>query len=124
MEKIEKKKSKAAIVMKALLISYLLTGILLALLALLLYKMNLDEGKVEAGILLIYILTSFAGGFAAGKMSGNKKFIWGLMVGGGYIILLTLVSLCVNHGINGNIGSYFTTAVMCVCSGMLGGMIS
>lgn len=124
MERVEKKKSKALIVMKALLVSYVLTGILLALLALLLYKTNLDEGKVEAGILLIYILTSFTGGFAAGKMSGNKKFIWGLLVGGGYILLLTLVSLCVNQGINGTMVSYLTTAVMCIGSGMLGGMIS
>lgn len=61
---------------KALLASYLLTGGLLLLLAGLLYRFRLDEGKVQIGIILIYILSCFAGGFLAGKMMKNRKFLW------------------------------------------------
>ena len=53
---------------KALLASYLLTGGLLLLLAGLLYRFRLDEGKVQIGIILIYILSCFAGGFLAGML--------------------------------------------------------
>lgn len=124
MEKKDKKVPAVAVVMKAMLISYVLTGILLAVLAAFLYKWNLDENKAAVGILLIYIITSFAGGFTAGKMSGYKKYMWGLFTGIGYILLLTLVSLCVNRGIEGSVGSYFITAVMCSASAMFGGMLS
>ena len=59
---------------KALLASYLLTGGLLLLLAGLLYRFRLDEGKVQIGIILIYILSCFAGGFLAGILSIHTNF--------------------------------------------------
>ena len=47
--------------LKSLLCSYVVTGILLLILAGILYKFNLDEAKVTAGILIIYVLSAFAG---------------------------------------------------------------
>lgn len=54
-------------IMKALLVSYLVTGLLLLLIAGLLYRFQLDEGKVQIGIILTYILSCFTGGFLAGR---------------------------------------------------------
>ena len=78
--------------LKSLLCSYVVTGILLLILAGILYKFNLDEAKVTAGILIIYVLSAFAGGFVIGKITGTKKFFWGLLVGIFYAVLLVLVS--------------------------------
>ena len=60
-------KKKGAVCMAALLTSYFMTAVMLLILALLLYKMNLDESKVAAGILITYIVSGFTGGFVAGK---------------------------------------------------------
>ena len=67
--------------LKSLLCAYVVTGILLFILTLLLYKLDLDEGKVTAGIVGIYILSTFAGGFMIGKLAGVRKFIWGMLAG-------------------------------------------
>ena len=61
-------------VLKALLCAYVLTGILLLLLTGLLYKWNLDEGKVTAGIIVIYVVSTFIGGFMIGRCPENGNF--------------------------------------------------
>ena len=62
--------------MKALLAAYLATGLMLLLLALLLYKMGLGENQVNLGILIIYIVSCFLGGFYLGKKVGNQRYLW------------------------------------------------
>ena len=63
---------------KALLCAYLVTGMFLLILALLLYKAGLSEENVNLGIILIYVIGTFSGGFVMGKLEGQKKFLWGL----------------------------------------------
>lgn len=62
MEKKLQKNNYAFWILKALLASYMVTGVLLAILAFLLYKMNLDQAKVSGGIIVIYIVSTFIGG--------------------------------------------------------------
>ena len=66
---------------KALLCAYLVTGMFLLILALLLYKAGLSEENVNLGIILIYVIGTFSGGFVMGKLEGQKKFLWGLGTG-------------------------------------------
>ena len=47
--------------MKALLLSYVATGVLLLGLAFLLYKLGLGESQVNLGIMITYILSCLAG---------------------------------------------------------------
>ena len=116
--------SRLTFVLKSLLISYLLTAGLLLLLALFLYKFSLTEKIVSLCITGIYILVTFLAGFLAGKREGARKFLWGLLMGCLYFIILTLVSLIVNHGMGDLSSGFFTTLVLCAASGMLGGMLS
>lgn len=111
-------------IMKSLLISYLLTAGLLLLLSLFLYRFHLSEKTVSLCITGIYILVTFLAGFLAGKKEGSRKFLWGLLMGCLYFLLLTLVSLLVNHGLSGLTSHFFTVLVLCSGSGMLGGMVS
>lgn len=111
-------------ILKCLLLSYLLTTGLLLLLALLLYRFNLTEKVVSACIVGIYILVTFLAGFLAGKREGNRKFLWGLLLGGLYFLILIVISLIVNQGMGEVAGNFFTVLILCCGSGMLGGMLS
>ena len=60
------KNGKVIWILKALLISYVITAVFLMILALLLYKLDLNEQKVTMGIVLIYVASTFVGGFLMG----------------------------------------------------------
>ena len=81
MEKTIRQEMKVTWVLKALMAAYVVTGLLLLLLTLLVYKMEFSEEKVTAGITAIYVLSTFVGGFVIGKLSKMRKFLWGLAVG-------------------------------------------
>ena len=113
-----------AFFLKSLLFSYILTGVLLAILAFLLYKLGLGEKVVSAAIIVIYVVATLFGGFVTGKRMGSRKFFWGLLMGSAYFLILAAVSLCVGKG-GMEVGtSFFTTLVLCAGGGMLGGMLS
>ena len=111
-------------IMKALLASYIVTGILLFVLTLLLYKFEWDEQMITAGIIAIYVISTFAGGFILGKLKGTRKFLWGLIMGILYFLLLFLISFGVYRSFDGNGTNVLTTLLLCAGGGMLGGMIA
>ena len=111
-------------ILKALLCAYAVSGILLLILAGVFYKMDLDESKVTAGIIVIYIVSTLIGGFVSGKSAGERKFLWGLAVGVLYFVLLLLVSVGIYHSLREAGSNLLTTFLMCAGGGMLGGMIS
>ena len=106
-------------VLKALLASYIVTGILLLLLTMALYKMELNEKMVSAAIVAIYVMATLIGGILIGK-----RFIWGLGLGVAYFALLLLITLGVYHTLNGDGANLVTTFILCAGGGMAGGMIS
>lgn len=110
--------------MKALLASYVVTGFLLLLIAGLLYRFQMDEGKVRIGIIITYILSCFAGGFLAGKMMKSRKFLWGVLLGLLYFLIMTLVSLAVNRELQSSSSGFITAFLLCMGGSMLGGMLS
>ena len=116
--------SKVLWVLKALLLSYIVTALLLLVLAGLLYKMDLGEKTVTAGIIAIYITSTMAGGIALGKMAKARRFLWGLSIGAGYFILLLLITLGVYRTIDTAGMNLITTFILCAGGGMIGGMIS
>lgn len=124
MENKTMKKSGAMNVITSLVAAYALTGILLLVLALLLYKMDMDESKVSMGIIAIYILSSFLSGFLAGKRGASRKFLWGLLTGSLYFALLVLMSMASGGKLQIPLTGMITTFAMCAGGGMAGGMIS
>lgn len=109
---------------RCLLLSYLLTILLLLLLAFLVFQFNLASGIVNVTIICIYIITCFLGGFRLGKKVEDRRFLWGLILGLCYIALLILVSAIVNHGISLTSTTNITAMILCLGGGMLGGMVS
>ena len=73
---------------------------------------------------MIYVISTFVGGFVVGKLSGVRKFVWGLACGILYFALLLLVSLGIYRSLQGNGTNVLTTFLLCAGGGMLGGMVS
>lgn len=115
--------SKPLQMMKALLLSYVITGILLLGLAFLLYKLGWGESQVNLGILVIYILSCLAGGFYMGKKVKSRRFLWGTGMGAGYALLLTAITYLTEHQ-TGDMKETLLMFVLCIMGGALGGMLS
>lgn len=116
--------NKVGVLLKSLLISYILTGLFLLLLALLLYKGNPSEEVIKAGIIFAYIFSSFVGGFLVGKKIKVQKFLWGILLGVTYFAVIFAISMIMNQSVVGAGLQGITVFVMCSLGGMLGGMIS
>ena len=111
-------------ILKILLAMYLVTGVLLLILSAMLYKMQLSEGTVSVGIVVIYVISGFLGGFLSGKIMKNRRFLWGMVMGCCYFLILVLGSIVFQQGINMELSRFFTTLILCTASGMIGGMAS
>ena len=104
MERKIRKDTRVLWVLKALLAAYVITGILLLLLAMALYRLELNEKSVSAAVIAIYVLST--------------------LVGSAYFILLLLITLGVYHTLSGDSIHLMTTFVLCAGGGMAGAMIS
>ena len=124
MEQRISKNAKPLQMMKALLLSYAVTGISLLVLAFLLYKMRLGESQVNLGILLIYIVSCLAGGFYMGKKAESRRFLWGMGLGGSYAFLLSAVTFLTEHHARGDMKELILLFFLCLIGGTLGGMLS
>lgn len=117
-------KAGVRIVIRSLIISYIITGVLLLFTAFLLYRFEPEQTLVSAGIIVIYVLSSFFGGLLAGKGAGSRKFIWGLATGLVYFTVLLLASLISGGTLQSGAGEIATTMLLCLGGGMLGGMLA
>ena len=98
MDKMENKTNSAMPVLIDLVAMYVITGLLLVILAALLGRLELSDAAVSIGIIATYIISCFAGGFFIGKKKKKKKYLWGLCVGAFSFAVLLLGTLAVNRG--------------------------
>ena len=134
-------------ILKSLLAAYVVTGILLMILAMALYKFELTEEAVTAGITAVYILwetqrltgedraekivlsadyllSTFAGGLVAGKLAKIRRFLWGIVLGILYFAFLLLITWGIYRTFHGSETEILMTFALCAGGGMAGGMIS
>lgn len=124
MERQVKKESMVIPVMVILVTMYIITGILLLLLAFLMYRMDLAEPVVNGAIIAIYIIAGFLGGFLIGKKVGVKKYLWGLLMGALYYGVLFLAGLLLHQGMDADMVHLISTMALCLLSATAGGMLS
>lgn len=103
---------------------FVVSGILLLILAAVLYKAEPSESVVKIGIVAIYIIAGFLGGLLMGKMMREQKFLWGLAAGVIYFVILFVASAVVKRGFDMELAKVVTTFILCAASGMAGGMVS
>lgn len=123
MDKIGKNWTYGLPLLKILLFMYIVTGGLLLLLTVLLSKMQLSEGAVSIGIVAIYVISGFLGGLLAGKRMKSRKFLWGMVMGACYFLVLAIGSVVFHKGLDMEMTRFATTLVLCIASGMVGGMV-
>ena len=111
-------------ILKALLFSYAITGVLLMILAFAVYRLELGERIVTIGIKGIYLMAAFAGGLTTGKQVKTRRFIWGMITGGLYFVLLLLITVGIYRAFHGSTADILMTFGICAGGGMAGGMIS
>ena len=109
---------------KSLLASYIVTGILLLVLTFFMYKFELNEKIVSAAIVGIYVVSTLIGGMIIGKLTKSKRYLWGMVLGIIYFVLLLLITLGFYRTLNGDSVSIVTSLILCAGGGMTGGMIS
>ena len=124
MERQARKESMLIPVLVILVTMYIITGMLLLLLAFLMFKVDLTEPVVNGAIIAIYIIAGFFGGFLMGKKTGVKKYLWGLLMGALYYGVLILVGLLLHQGLGAEPVHLLSTMVLCLLSATAGGMVS
>ncbi len=117
--------SKTGALIRALLVSYMVSGLLLLALSFALYRLKLKEAQINQAVFAVYGIACLTGGFVCGKITGSRRFFWGLSSGLLYFAVLFVLSQAVHHGAS-PIFSSRTAAVMLLCTaaGAIGGILS
>lgn len=85
-------------------------------------EISWKESWVQAGIVVIYLASSFSGGRMAGNMAGKRRFLWGICFGIVYFAILIIVSAVFLPGGFAGAGRLLWAAAVCAVGGMAGGM--
>ena len=88
------------------------------------FYMELPANIIQIGITVIYLLSGLMGGLLVGKMQREKKFLWGIITGIVFFLLLLVLSLLYNSGHIVDVVHMLSVLVLTVLSSMIGGMIS
>ncbi|MCI9419732.1 MAG: TIGR04086 family membrane protein [Eubacterium sp.] len=116
-------KGKAVKMVQSITVSYLLTAVMLLLLSFIMYKCKVSMSGANSGILASYVLSCLIGGFIFSGCLAQKKYLGGALLGVVYFAVVYLVSAVWNQSIAAQMPGMLTAFLICVFSGMLGGMI-
>lgn len=115
---------KGIYIIESLIISYIVTGIILCILAFFMYQMKSGMKIANIGITLTYIIACILAGGIAGKKMGKRKFLWGMAAGFFYFLILIGISFWLHPGEALVSAEKITTLLLCSAGGMLGGMLA
>ncbi len=118
------KPTGAAAILYALFVMFICSGILLLLLSLMVFYLDLSANIAGNSIYAIYAIASFLGGFLIGKLKKEKKFLWGILAGVVYFVLILIASLVHNGGAVEDVVHMLIALLLCIAPAMAGGMIS
>lgn len=107
---------------KALIISYIITGIMLIVLSLLLYKLHWGMTVVYFGVILTYVVSNLIGAHILANHIRHKRFFVGLIFAAMYFVILMLISLVSGGGITGGFSETFKVLLVCACSAIFGSL--
>ncbi|MBQ9764987.1 MAG: TIGR04086 family membrane protein [Lachnospiraceae bacterium] len=122
--KSEENKKRIILLLKVLLAQGIITMIAILIVSAILLKWNVSANFLQLAVIVIYLVSNFLGGFVIGKTVGKQKFLWGLIVGVLYFVVLSVVSFIIHKSFYGDVGYAMTVLGICAGSSMLGGMLS
>lgn len=116
-------KTYAVALLKALAISYLISAAALLMLSGMLYQLDIGLDKIQIGLVVTYILSTLAGGFYIGRKVKKREFLWGLLVGLFYYSIHIAIVIAMEGVQPERVVPGTALALLCMGSGMLGGMV-
>lgn len=108
---------------KGFLVSFVLTALLLVVVAFVLYQTKASVEHMGGAILLVYAIASFVGGMIFSAQKDSRHYLMGGLFGLAYFIIIYGVSAVWNKSISVMFPAMLTTLLVCVLAGMLGGML-
>lgn len=119
-----KREEKIILLFKNLVVAYIVTFVVLAILSFIAYRLELKDKTISMLLVVSYIGANFIGGFLTGRKIKEKKFLWGMVLAACYFVVFSILAIGF-HGISSfATANTVTTFVLCLASGMLGGMLS
>lgn len=109
---------------KSLLAAYIVTGILLLLLAMFLFHFYPDDRIARVGIVVIYSLACLLGGYVSGKQFRKRKWLWGIVTGIMYFLCIMLVAVFQDPFRNGFQVHGLKPLLLCVLSALVGALLT
>ena len=113
----------ARVMAAAWLISVMVSAVGMVLASLIFYAVGEGRNRVHVSVYVVVVLAVLIGGIYAGYRIGYRRFLWGLALGALYYVTLCLIS-AVSGGMT-DTGWQFCLpfVLLCLGSGMLGGML-
>ena len=108
---------------KGIVLAYIISALVLVILAFLMYKMDISEGVVRGGIIFAYVISCFVSGMVVSASRDGRRYLWGLLQGILYYIILIVVSMICNRTVFTQIPGVLSAFFLCGFGGMLGGML-
>ena len=124
MENAMKKNPAVSLLVKATFASFIVSAIMLLITSTLMLNVGISASIVSILVIITYIVSNFLSGFIMGKGMREKKFIWGVVSGTTYFVILFVLSVLIMGTKDFHLVSTIRTMAICVLSGMVGGMIS
>ena len=120
---LENKNSIPIKIIKGIVFSYLVTLITILILSVILTYTNISERIIPIGIIILTFTSILIGTIISMKKISKNGMINGAIIGGGYVIVLYLISSMLNTGFVVNI---YTVIMLIgsVISGVIGGIIA
>ena len=109
-------------VLKALILSYIISAAALIALAGMMYRLDMGDTRLRVGVIITYIFYVSIGGFYLGRKVKKREFLWGLVVGLLYYSIHIAAVIAAEGVFPDRIAPAAALALLCMGSGMLGGM--
>lgn len=110
--------------LKGLIIAYIITMLLLFVIAVVVYKAGIGDTALNLLVIAVYVTATFAGGCITGHCVKERRFAWGMAFGVMYILVSLILSALLGDSGDTSWVSCAARSVMCVAGGMLGAMLS
>ena len=85
-------------IIKGIVLAYLLSALALVILSFVMYRWDVSENVIRGGILFAYVFSCFISGMVVSRQHSERKYLWGLLMGAIYFVILWGVSMIGNKG--------------------------
>jgi putative membrane protein (TIGR04086 family) len=119
---VEEKKSQFNALISGVLIGYAITCLVIITYALLITYSSLTGQNLPLVVTITSLLSVIVAGFDAAKGAKNRGWIWGIIAGIIYAIILVSLGIWINKGFVID-SRTITLVILCIAGGGLGGVM-